>query len=145
MFHFRRPVRFADVDAARIVFFARYHDYCHDALEGLFEALEGGYPRLTMVRDVGIPTVRLDTTYKAALRYGDVALFEIEVLRIGGSSVKVRHTVRRERDREVCATIEQVFVAVNLTSLQPVPLPDDVRAVLEAHLVDDENGEGVLH
>jgi 4-hydroxybenzoyl-CoA thioesterase len=139
MFHFRRPVRFADVDAARIVFFARYHDYCHDALEGLFEALEGGYPRLTMERDVGIPTVRLDTTYKAALRYGDVALFEIDVLRVGRSSVKVRHTVRRERDREVCATIEQVFVTVSMSTLEPLPLPDDVRAVLEAHLVGDEH------
>jgi 4-hydroxybenzoyl-CoA thioesterase len=138
MYHFRRPVRFADVDAARIVFFARYHEYCHDALEGLFEALDGGYPRLTMERDVGIPTVRLDTTYKAALRYGDVALFEIEVLRIGRSSVKVRHTVRRERDREVCATIEQVFVTVSLTSLQPLALPDDVRAVLEPHLVTED-------
>jgi 4-hydroxybenzoyl-CoA thioesterase len=144
MFHFRRPVRFADVDAARIVFFARYHDYCHDTLEGLFEALQGGYPHLTMVRDVGIPTVRLDTIYRAALRYGDVALFEIEVLHIGRSSVKVRHTVRRERDREVCATIEQVFVTVSLTSFDPVPLPDDVRAVLEAHLVDDEDAD-VVH
>ena len=35
MFRYERPVRFAEVDAARIVFFARYLDFCHDALEAL--------------------------------------------------------------------------------------------------------------
>ena len=33
MFRHVRPVRFAEVDAARIVYFARYLDFCHDALE----------------------------------------------------------------------------------------------------------------
>ena len=55
-----RPVRFADVDAARIVYFARYLDYCHDAIEALFGGLPGGYAHLTMARDVGVPSVRVE-------------------------------------------------------------------------------------
>jgi 4-hydroxybenzoyl-CoA thioesterase len=60
VFRYERPVRFADVDAARMVFFGRFCDYCHDALEALFEQIDGGYPRLTMVRDVGVPTVHIE-------------------------------------------------------------------------------------
>ena len=65
MFVFLRPVRFADVDAARIVFFARYLEYCHDALEALFGQLPGGYAALTMERDVGIPSVHVEVDYRA--------------------------------------------------------------------------------
>ena len=82
MFRYERPVRFADVDAARMVFFGRFCDYCHDALEALFKQIDGGYPRLTMVRDVGVPTVHIEFDFKAPLRYGDVAIIEVEVLRM---------------------------------------------------------------
>ena len=137
MFCFRRPVRFADVDAARLVFVPRLLDYAHDALESLFAGLPGGYPHLTMVEDIGIPTVRLLARFEAPLRYGDVALFEIDVLRIGRTSVEVRHTIRREGDGEICAVIEQVFVTSRLSTLTPVPVPPSVRALLGAHVVPD--------
>ena len=55
MFVFRRPVRFAEVDAAGIVFFPRYHEYCHDALEAFFGELPGGYAALFRERDLGVP------------------------------------------------------------------------------------------
>jgi 4-hydroxybenzoyl-CoA thioesterase len=136
MFHFRRPVRFADVDAARLVFFSRFLEYCHDALEGLFDALPGGYPHLTAVRDIGIPTVHVEIAYKAPLRYGDVAAFEIDVLRVGRTSVTVQHTIRREADATVCAVVRHVFVTARLSGNQPVPVPDDLRALLATHLVE---------
>jgi YbgC/YbaW family acyl-CoA thioester hydrolase len=145
VFQFRRPVRFAEVDAARLVFFARYLDYCHDALEALFAELPGGYPALTMTRDIGIPTVRVESTFSAPLRYGDIARFDVEVLRLGNTSVTVRHTVRRERDAELCATIEQVFITARLSSLEPVPLPPDVRALFGKHLVSGASIDSRSH
>ena len=135
MFVFCRPVRFADVDAARLVFFARYLEYCHDALEALFSALPGGYAALTMVRDIGIPTVRADITYRAPLRYGDTARLEIDVLRIGRTSVQVRHRILRESDGTLCAEVDQVLVTAKLGVLKAVPVPDDVRELLQRHVV----------
>jgi len=142
MFTYRRPVRFAEVDAARLVFFARFHEFCHDALEALFAALPGGYPHLTQVRDIGIPTVHISTDFTAPLRYGDAALFEIEVLEVGRTSVTFRHTVRREADGAVCAVIRQVVVTTKLATLEPVPVPADVRALVEAHLIAGETNGG---
>lgn len=93
-FRYERPVRFADVDAARIVFFARYLDYCHDAIEALFNDLPGGYAHLTMVRDIGVPSVRVEVDYRAPLRYGDVALIDVTVERVGEKSITLRQIGR---------------------------------------------------
>ncbi len=142
MFRYERPVRFAEVDAARMVFFGRFCDYCHDALEALFDAVEGGYPRLTMVRDVGIPTVHIDLDFRSPLRYGDVAEVEVEVLRIGARSVTFRHTLRRQADGVVCAVARHVVVTARISAIETVPIPDDVRAVLERHLVATGESQG---
>jgi len=138
MFVHRRPVRFAEVDAARIVFFARYLEFCHDGLEALFGALDGGYPALTMGRDIGIPSVHAEVHWRAPLRYGDTARIEITVLKLGRTSITFRHRLVRDADDVVCADVRQVVVTALLATLTPVPLPDDVRALLAQHLVPDE-------
>jgi YbgC/YbaW family acyl-CoA thioester hydrolase len=134
MFRHERPVRFADVDAARIVFFARHLEYCHDALEALFNALPGGYAHLTMIRDVGVPSVHVEIDYRAPLRYGDVALVDVTVEKLGAKSITFRHDISRKADGVSCATVRQVVVTAHLNALGAVPIPDDVRALLTPHL-----------
>lgn len=133
MFTYERPVRFCEVDAARLVFFARYLEFCHDALEAFFGPLPGGYPELTMARDVGIPTVRAEIDYRAPLRYGDVAVIAVTVLRVGRSSVTFRHRVTRKADGVLCAEAVHTVVTARISAIATVPIPDDVRALLELH------------
>ncbi|MFO0672802.1 MAG: acyl-CoA thioesterase [Polyangiaceae bacterium] len=100
MFVYERPVRFEDVDAAGIVFFARFLNYCHEAMEAFFGPLDGGYVRLINERHIGLPAVHLDVDYKAPLRYGDVARIEVTIPHVGRSStaslcVLSRHAARR--------------------------------------------------
>jgi 4-hydroxybenzoyl-CoA thioesterase len=133
-FVFERPVRFADVDVARIVFFARYLEYCHDAIEALFAPLDGGYPGLTVGRDVGVPSVHLEVDFRAPLRYGDVARIELWIERLGTTSITLRHELFRARDGVHCASVRQVVVTSTLSTVTPVPIPDDVRALLAGYL-----------
>jgi 4-hydroxybenzoyl-CoA thioesterase len=135
MFVFRRPIRFCEIDAARLVFFARFFDYCHEALEALFAEFPGGYPRMVQERDLGIPTVRLQADFRAPLRYGDVARFELHVLRIGTTSVTVKYEVKRDADDLLVATITHVIVLASFSSLRPRSIPDDLRALFAQHLV----------
>ena len=135
MFSYERRVRFADVDAARMVFFARFCEYCHEALEALFAMLDGGYQHLTMVRDVGIPTVHIAVDYRAPLRYGDVAAIEVDVLKVGNSSITFRHTVKRKSDGTVAAVAQHVVVTATMTENRPLRVPDDVRTLLQPHVV----------
>jgi 4-hydroxybenzoyl-CoA thioesterase len=133
VFVFRRPVRFAEVDAAGIVFFPRYHEYCHDALEAFFGELPGGYAALFRERDLGVPTVHLETDFKSPLRYGDVARFEMAIERVGRTSLTFHHTIRREADGVIAATVRQVVVMTRISTLTPIPVPDDVRALLDRY------------
>lgn len=135
MFVFDRPVRFSDIDAARIVFFARYLEFCHDALEALFAGLDGGYPGLTMHRHIGVPSVHVEVDYKAPLRYGDVAQIQVTVAKMGTKSIIFRYEFVRKADGVHCASVLQVVVTSDLIALEGVPIPEDVRALLLPHVV----------
>lgn len=134
MFESLRPVRFAEVDAAQIVFFARYLEYCHDALEAFFGALEGGYPHMINVRDLGIPSVHAEIDWRAPLRYGDTARIEVRVAQIGTRSATFVHRLYRLGDNVLAAEVKQTVVFCHLRALGSVVIPGDVRALLEAHL-----------
>ena len=133
MFELARPVRWSDVDAAGIVYFPRFLEYCHDAIEALFGELDGGYAYLTMKRKIGVPSVHLEVNFKAPLRYGDVCRVRVTVEKIGRSSVSFRHLLVREEDETLCCEVRQVVVVSDLVAIKGTVIPDDVLAVLERH------------
>jgi 4-hydroxybenzoyl-CoA thioesterase len=129
-----RPVRFEDVDAAGIVFFARYFNYCHDAMESLFDALEGGYATLINDRHLGLPAVHVECDFRSPLRYGETARIDVSVEHIGTTSATLRYRIVRDSDGHPCATVRHVVVTSDLRSLTKVAIPADVRRVLSAIL-----------
>jgi len=130
---YERPVRFEDVDAAQILFFPRFLAYCHEAMEALFGALDGGYVRLIRERKIGLPAVHVDADFTSPLSYGDVALIDVTVPKVGTTSCTLLYTITRAKDGVLAATVKHVCVVSDLTTLTKIPVPDDVRAVLLAH------------
>jgi 4-hydroxybenzoyl-CoA thioesterase len=128
-----RPVHFEDVDAAGIVFFGMFLNYCHEAMERLLAGADGGYVGLITRRKIGFPAVKVVAEYKSPLRYGDVARIEVTVPRIGTTSATLRYTFSRAADGVHVATIEHVVVSSDLATMTKLPLPPDCRAILEAH------------
>jgi 4-hydroxybenzoyl-CoA thioesterase len=141
VFVYERPVRFEDVDAAGIVFFARFFNACHEAMEAFFGAIDGGYARLITERKVGVPAVKVEAQYKAPLRYGDVILIDVRATQVGRTSATLRYEFRRKADGVAAATIDHKVVCCDLRTIMPIPLPDDVRAILSASL--DSAGIGL--
>ena len=135
MFTYARPVRFEEVDAAQIVFFARFLNYCHEAMEALFAGVHGGYVGMIRDRHVGLPAVHVECDFTTPLRYGDVARIDVTVERVGRSSCALRYVFTREADGAKVASILHVCAVSDLRTLTSIPIPDDMRAVLEAHLV----------
>jgi 4-hydroxybenzoyl-CoA thioesterase len=133
MIVYERPVRFEDVDAAGLVFFARFLGYGHEAMERFFDGVPGGYVGLITKRKIGFPAVHVTCDFRAPLRYGDVARIEVTVPKIGTSSCTFRYAVTRASDGADVATIEHVVVSTDLTTVTKIALPDDARALLEAH------------
>ncbi|HEX8796707.1 MAG TPA: thioesterase family protein [Polyangiaceae bacterium] len=130
----RHRVGFDEVDAAGIVYFARFFTWCHDAMEAMLAPLAGGYTELVMSRRLGLPAVHVEADYGAPLRFGDEVLVEASVERLGTSSVALRFEIVRSPGREPVALVKHVVALVSLAAIRSQPLPDDVRAVFERYL-----------
>ena len=129
-----RQVKFEEVDAAGIVFFGRFFNYCHDAMERFFDRVDGGYVGIINQRRMGFPAVHIDASWTSPLRYGDVARIEVTVKKVGTTSCTFRYLVTRASDGVPVATVEHVTVATDLATMKKRALPDDIRALLEAHV-----------
>ena len=134
MFVYERAVRFEDVDAASIVFFSRFLNYCHEAMEALLAPLEGGYAALIVGRRQGMPAVRVEADFAAPLRFGDRMRIEVTVEHIGKTSCTFRYVFQNAKDASHVARIRHVVVLCDLNGIKSMPIPGDVRAVLERHL-----------
>jgi 4-hydroxybenzoyl-CoA thioesterase len=130
-----RPVRFEEVDAAGLLFFPIFAAYAHEAMAALFDGLSGGYPGLILQRRIGLPAVAMTSSFTSPLRFGDVAVIETTVTRLGNRSVELAYAFRRKDDGVLCATMTHTVVSTDLVAVKSCSMPDDVRAALAEHLV----------
>lgn len=132
-------IRFDDVDGAGIVYYPQYFHLCHEAFEDFFEAAAPfSYPQMILKRRLGFPAVALESTFTAPLSYGDVAVTELWVERIGNTSVKFGYRIRRKEDDTLCFEARVTAVLMNLDSRRPVPLEDDFRRLFSGILRQGE-------
>jgi 4-hydroxybenzoyl-CoA thioesterase len=128
---YERPIRFDEADPAGIVFFARYANFAHEAVESFFGDLEGGYPALIQKRRIGLPSVHFDADFRAPLRYGDTLRVETSCTKLGTTSATLTHEMKNADTLELCALVRHVVVTVALDSFRATSMPADVRAKLE--------------
>jgi 4-hydroxybenzoyl-CoA thioesterase len=133
MIAYERPVRFEDVDAANIVFFARFLTYAHEAMENFFDAIGGKYVGLITKRRVGLPAVHVEVDFHLPLRYGDVVRIETSCERLGNKSAVLHYRMLRASDARLSAEVRHTIVTTDLETLKSCPMPDDVRRQLEQH------------
>lgn len=74
--------------------------------------------------------------YYAELKFPDPLVVGLAVTRLGNSSVTYRLSVFQADDGPVAAVGHWVHVYVDRADRRPVPIPDDVRALLETAVVD---------
>ena len=126
-------VRFADVDAAGLVYYPVLFHYCHVAMEEFFAArCPASYDRLMSGERIGFPTVNARAEFFEPLVYGDVVEAEVFVSRVGRSSATFEYRLRRASDHTLCASATLVQVAMNLDSRRAVPIPENLRRAFTA-------------
>ena len=128
-------IRFDDVDGAGIVYYPKYFHLCHAAFEDFFDSAASiSYPDLIRGRRLGFPTVAIDSSFTAPLTYGDTAVVELSVGKIGTTSVTFSYRIRRRRDGVACFAATVTTVLIDLDSQQPQTIPADLRTMLEHEL-----------
>jgi len=128
-----RAVKFEEVDAAGIVFFARFAVWGHEAMERFFDQVEGGYVDLITQRHIGFPAVRFESEFLAPVRYGDVLRIDTTVGHLGNRSATFVYAMHK--GDALVAKLQHTVVVTDLTQMRSTEMPDDVRVAFEKHLV----------
>jgi 4-hydroxybenzoyl-CoA thioesterase len=137
-FTHRFPVRFEDVDYARIVYYPRLFQYCHWTFEAFFPQEAGlTYAQLLEKRKIGFPTVHARADFLSPLRFGDECRAVLQTARLGSKSVTNVYRLYAGEAKSPSAELEIVTVAIDMDSFQAVELPEDLRAAFLKHLVKD--------
>ena len=127
-----QKIRFDDVDGAGIVYYPQFFHLCHAAFEDFFDtAAPISYPQMIRDRRLGFPTVAIESEFTAPLEYGDIAVVELAVERVGRTSAAFRYTIRRKRDGKRSFRARITTVMMDLDSRRPVEIPEELRTILE--------------
>ncbi|HEY9066681.1 MAG TPA: YbgC/FadM family acyl-CoA thioesterase [Burkholderiaceae bacterium] len=125
----RLRVRWAEIDAQKIVFNGHYLMYFDTAFAGYWRALALPYAE-TMESIAGDLYVRKATLeYHASARYDDVLDVGLRCARIGNSSILFDGAVFRQD--ELLVGCELVYVFADPHAQTSKPVPDSLRAVLQ--------------
>ena len=128
------PIRFHHVDHARLVYFPRYFDFCHQAFEDFFAAEVGlTYAEFFEQRGVGFPVVHTESDFRRPFRFGETCRIVLETLHVGKGSATHRYRFYRAQESVLHAEVKLTTASIQIEPLCPAPLPDDVRAVFARH------------
>jgi 1,4-dihydroxy-2-naphthoyl-CoA hydrolase len=130
IFSAHRTVRFQDIDAAGIIFFAKVFEFFHDAYVECLEHHQISLPKVLASNTWIAPLVHAECDYKQPMRFGDQITVELSGAQVKERSMTVEYTIR-DADK-IFATGKTVHVFLDKTSMRPCPIPDDVRAIFKA-------------
>jgi 4-hydroxybenzoyl-CoA thioesterase len=137
---FRLPVhvRWGDCDPAGIMYFPRFFERFHDAMERWFEVSLGlPYDALIVGRRLGLPSVHTEADFRVPCRFGERLEVELQVAKLGRSSIELSYRVvvagesePRLTGRTICALMD--LDPARATHERAVPWPEDLRDRIEA-------------
>lgn len=123
---YARPIRieFNHCDPAGIVFYPRYFEMTNSIAENFFRDVAQAPYELMMAEGRGVPTARLEVTFHAPSRLGEVLDWGLEVQRLGTSALDLALRARVSEGLRVSADL--TLVHVDKTG-RPKPWPAEVR------------------
>lgn len=131
-FSTRFKVRYAEIDGQKIVFNSRYLEYADVAVTEFWEWTGIGAALGDVWHRTEFNVRRAEIDYLAPFRLGDAVEAHVRIERLGGSSITKRFELVEPVSGRLCTVITMVSVHVDLDAGRPAPLPDAVRAHLEA-------------
>lgn len=128
IFSHRLEVRFRDCDAMGHVNNAVYLTYLEQARFAHWRSIGRFGPR----QDVpNVILARAEIDFRRPVRYGDLLEIRIGVAAVGRTSFTYEYEIVGE-DGNIVATAKSVLVMYDYQAATPVPIPEEMRALLTA-------------
>ena len=129
----RLEVHFGDCDPAGIVYFPRFFDFFHRAMESWFgDALGLAYDQLILEDKIGFPAVHTEADFRSPCRFGEALVIEVRLARMGRTSLTLAYEVMGEAQDDTRLTGQTVCAVMDLdpeheTHMRAVALPGSLR------------------
>src|SRR2546430_15427517 len=137
-FTFEERVRWGDVDAANIIFYGSYIRFFEIAETELFRAVGMPYGKVFDELDIWLPRVHLECDFRRVAQLDDLLEVSVYVGSVGQTSLRLNFEVRRKQsdgavEEGLIATAHFVLVAVRRDTLDPIPVPAELRRAFADH------------
>jgi acyl-CoA thioester hydrolase len=123
-------VRWSDVDRAGIIFYGAYVRFFEIAETEMFRALGLPYGEFFDRYGIWLPRVHFDCDFTYPARLDDRLRVAAYIGHFGRSSLTLSFDVLHADARRLCAAAREVLVCTDRQTLEPRPLPPEVRALL---------------
>lgn len=134
----RQLVRFRHCDPAGMVFYPRYVEMVHEAVEDWFaDAIGVTFAELHGTRQASVPVVTFSMEFFAPSRLGDELSIIVSVDQVGTSSLQL--AISAHCGDELRFTSCQKLVHVSMTDHRSHPWETDMRDALERRLDEDKS------
>lgn len=127
-FRYYLRVRYAECDAQKVVFNARYGAYVDLGFTEFLRAL--GYGEALADGGIDFQLVRQTFEWKASARYDQVIELTPRLTHLGNTSFTLYTEFRIAGEERVFATAETVYVHVDASTLGKQPLPEHLCTAL---------------
>jgi len=134
VFSVEYPVLFSHCDPAGIVYFPRFFDFLHRAMEDWFTfGLEERFADFVLTKKLGIPTVSTQVDFVRPARFGDTLRVELRALKLGRSSIEL--AIDSFVGSEPCFKARHKVCCFSQHTFKAVPIPDDLRERMAPYVV----------
>ena len=138
VFRVEYPIRFSHCDPAGQVYFPRFFDLLHDAMEDWFtNGLNERFADFLMEQKLGTPTVGTQCDFLSPARFGDVLTIEVSILRLGNSSIELLFNA--SIGERACFRCRHTICIFSKDTVKAVPIPDSLRARMQEYVAEKKS------
>ena len=127
LFTIQDRIRWSDVDPAGIIFYGSYVRFFEIAEMEMFRAAGVPYGRVFERFDMWLPRVHLEVDFHHPARMDDELRIGVYFTRFGTSSLRIHFDALHVGGGCLAATGHEVLVCTSRDTLEPRPLPDELR------------------
>lgn len=137
-FRVSRRLHWGETDPAAIIYGPQAFRIAIECIEELLIATTGlCFRDLNIKRDVGTPWVHMSCDFEKPLYAGEAYEVEVALEKLGDSSFVYRVTALNEAGTSLFR-VKLVGVAVDLKTMKPKAIPDDIRRGLDPYVVGED-------
>ncbi|AFY61584.1 thioesterase family protein [Synechococcus sp. PCC 6312] len=132
-----RIVRFADTDAAGVVYFANVLNFCHEAYEDALLQKGISLPNIPDFPGLALPIVHTEVDFMAPLACGDHLNISLEPQQIDPSSYQIDYWIMHLKGKKLAAQARTRHICLDIQTRHRCELPPILQAWLSSYAGKD--------